>query len=164
MTHSGESLLSIVFKFVNFTILLAILIKFASKPIKNYLFERHQRIKDEIENRKKALDEIDSKKRELELKLQRLDAEVEEIRKKVLEEAYAEKERIISEARTLAQKMKDQAMLTKEQEIREIREMIKQEIAKRSIFEAERIIRETLRKEDHDRLVRDFIERLRSFN
>lgn len=164
MTHGGESLLSIVFKFVNFAILLAILIKFAGKPFKRYLTERHQRIKDDIENRKRSLDEAESLKIELKKKMDRLDAELEEIRKRVLEEAYAEKERIISEAKAFANKLKEQAALTREQELKEMRLQLREEIAKRSLEKAEEIIKQSLKKEDHERLVKDFLERLRSLN
>jgi len=46
MTVGGESLWSIAFRFLNFAVLLAILIKFAGKPLKNYLANRHNARKD----------------------------------------------------------------------------------------------------------------------
>lgn len=162
--HGGESLLSVFFRFVNFAILLAILIRFAGRPLKRYLSERHQRIKDEIESKNRIIMETESLKNEIHEKISRLDAEIEDIKRKVLEEAYKEKERIISEARELADKLKEQVALTKEQEIKEMRAMIREEVAKKAIAEAERIIRQALKKEDHDRLVNEFIERIRGLS
>ncbi len=162
--HGEESLLSVFFRFVNFAILLAILIRFAGRPLKRYLSERHQRIKDEIESKNRIILETESLKNEIHEKISRLDAEIEDIKRKVLEEAYKEKERIISEARELADKLKEQVALTKEQEIKEMRAMIREEVAKKAIAEAERIIRQALKKEDHNRLVNEFIERIRGLS
>ncbi|MCS7280334.1 MAG: ATP synthase F0 subunit B [Desulfobacterota bacterium] len=160
--HGEESGLSILFKFINFGILVAILVKFAGKPLKKFFLERHERVKNEIETGKTTYAQIETLKAELQRKLEALDTEVEEIKKKVMEEAYAQRDMIISEAKAFAERLREQAILTKEQELKETRLMIREKIAEKCVDEAERIIRENLKKEDHDRLVRDFIERLRS--
>lgn len=164
MTQAGESLLSILFKLVNFGILLAILLKFAGKPVKRFFLERHKKVKQEIGDKEKMLQEMDSLISEIKTKIGRLDLEIQEIRKKVLEEAYAERDRIIKEAEALADKLREQVSLTKEQEIKEMRRYVMEEVAKRTVEEAERLVVESIKKEDHARLVKAFIERLRNLN
>ena len=60
MTIGGESLWSIALKFLNFAVLLAILIKFAGKPLKTYLANRHNAIKEKIEETNRMLDEAET--------------------------------------------------------------------------------------------------------
>jgi F-type H+-transporting ATPase subunit b len=61
-------------------------------------------------------------------------------------------------------KIKEQARLTYEYEAREAREKIREEIGRLVIEKAEEIARKSFTEEDHNRLVDDFIERLRGMN
>lgn len=164
MTSGGESLLSIIFRFVNFAILLFILIRFAGRPLKKYLMERHLRIKDEIESKRKAIEETQTLREELEKKISAVDVEIEEMKRNLIEEAQKERERMISEANAFVNRLKEQIALMRQQELKEMTLLVKEEVAKRVIEEAENIIRERLKKEDHDLLVKDFIERLRGLS
>lgn len=162
MSHGGESLLSILFKFANFAILLAIVVKFAGKRFKNYLSERHERIKSEVESRKKEIEDGKIRLEEIRRKLDDLDREIDEVKRRVLDEARSEKERIMSEVKAQKDKVESQLSLIRELEISEMKKRLRQEIAERAVLEAERIIKSNVRPEDHERLVKDFLDRLRS--
>jgi len=84
MAGGGESLLSIGFKFFNFAVLLAILIKFAGKPLKNYLARRHNEVKEKIEETNRMLAEAEALKSTYEAKLAKLDEEIETFKKTVM--------------------------------------------------------------------------------
>ncbi len=164
MTHGGESLLSWVFKFVNFGVLVAILIKFAGKPLKDYLQNRRNTIKTKVEEANRMVQEAESLKAQYESKLARLDDEIAAFRKTITEEAQKEKEKIINEATEFASRIREQARIAYEQEMKDAMSRIKEEIARLTVERAEKLIAEKLTKEDHNRMVGDFIEKLRSLN
>jgi F-type H+-transporting ATPase subunit b len=160
----GEPILSIVFKFVNFGILVAILVKFGGKPLKNFLINRHNTIKEKIEEASKLLAEAEILKQEYEGKLARLDGDIEVFKKTIIGDMEKEKTKIIEEAAQVAAKIKEQALLTYEQELREVKDKIKADIAELTIKKAEQLIVEKISKSDHEKMVDDFIVKLRSLN
>lgn len=164
MTAGSESWLSWVFKFFNFAVLLAILVKFAGKPLKNYLVNRHKEVKERIEEAERLFQEAEAIKKKYEEKLIKLDEEIDAFKKVVVEETEKEKQKILEEAKGLALKIKEQARLTYEQEIREAKGKIKEETVRLTFERAEKLITERFNRNDNDKMVEEFIEKLRSLN
>ena len=164
MAAGGESLWSIVFKFVNFGILVAALIYFVGKPLKKFLANRHKTIKDKIEETQKALNEAQELRTRYQDRLAKLDEEIEAFKKQILTEAEEEKKKIVDDAVKFSVKIKEQARLTAQQEQKEIARRIKEEIARLTVEDAEKLIAEKITKADHEKMVDDFIVKLRSLN
>jgi F-type H+-transporting ATPase subunit b len=164
MTGGSESWLSWVFKFVNFAVLVAILVKFAGKPLKEYFINKHTIVKDKIEEANRMFREAQELKTTYESKLENLDKEIELFKMTVLEDAENEKKKIMSEAMGLVSKLKEQAELTYTQEAKEVTGKIKEEIVRLTMEQAEKLVKERLTKEDHNRMVEDFIEKMGSLN
>jgi F-type H+-transporting ATPase subunit b len=61
-------------------------------------------------------------------------------------------------------KLKEQAMLTYTQEAKEVSSKIKEEVVRLTMEQAEKLVKEKLTKEDHNRMVEDFIEKMGSLN
>jgi F-type H+-transporting ATPase subunit b len=163
MTVSSE-FWSWLFKIANFAVLVAILVKFARKPLKDYLVNRHMAVKTRLDEADRLFNEADGLRHQYEDKLSKLDGEIEEFRKALVEEAQRERGKILEEAQVFAAKIKDQARLTYEQDIREATARIKEEIARLTMERAELLLKEKVGKQDHDRMVEEFIEQLRSVN
>ena len=164
MTIGGEPLWQIALKFLNFAVLLAILIKFAGKPLKTYLTNRSNAVREKIDETNKTLAEAETLKRTYEEKLAKLDDEIAIFKKTIMSEIENEKTKILTEATQFASKMKEQARLTYEQEIKEVKDKIKNDIAELTIDGAEKLIAEKMSKADHDKMIEDFIVKLRSLN
>ncbi len=164
MSGGSESWLDWVFKFINFAVLVGILVKFAGKPMKEYFANRHKTIKQKVEDASKALKEAEALKTEYEQKLSRLGEEIEAFKKKILEDAEKEKQKILNEANQFAERIREQARLTYEQEKREIMSRIKEEIARLTMERTENLLKEKFSKADHSKMVDEFIEKLRSMN
>ncbi|MEI6153413.1 MAG: ATP synthase F0 subunit B [Deltaproteobacteria bacterium] len=164
MTGGPESIWSWVFKFVNFAVLVGVLVKYAGKPLKDYLVNRHQTIKDKVEEAERLLRDAEALRVEYEKKIAKLDEEVDAFKKTVFAEAEKEKKKILDDAEKYASRIKEQARLTYEQEAREVVGKIKEEIARQTIEKAEKIVMGKLTKDDHSRMVDEFIEKLRSMN
>ncbi len=164
MTAGSESMLSWVFKFVNFAVLVGIIIKFGGKPLKDYFVNKHKTVKDRIEEADRTLKEAMELKAKYEDMIENLDIEIESFKKAVLAEAENEKKKIMEESIRLVSKLKEQAAITHEQEAKEVTGKIKEEIARFTMEKAEMLVREKFTKEDHNRMVQDFIEKIGSLN
>src|SRR3990170_8078773 len=99
--------------------------------------------------------------KDFEQKLILLDKKVEEIYKQIRAEGEIEKKRIIEEAMKLAEKIKEQTRFTAEQEIKKAREEIKGEIAHVAVEMAEEILRHEMTAADHERLIKEYLEKVR---
>lgn len=164
MTTGGESWLSWVFKFVNFAILIGILIKFGGKPLKDYFYNRHKRIKDKLEQAEKMLQEAENLRKEYMEKLAGFDREIDAYKKVIYEKMANDERKMSIETLELATRIRNQATLTYEQELKETQYKIKEEIAKLTVERAKRLLEERLNKNDHDSMVEEFIDKLRSLN
>ncbi|MBA4418091.1 MAG: hypothetical protein C0392_09300 [Syntrophus sp. (in: bacteria)] len=164
MTSGGENWLDWAWKILNFAVLVGILIKFAGKPLKEYLVNRHNAVKEKIEEAERLYRDAGDLKKEYEAKLARLDEEIDAFKKKIVEETESEKRKMLDEARSFASKIQEQARLNYEQELKEVKGRIREEITRLALNRAEKLVVEKLTKNDNDRMVEEFIEKLRSLN
>jgi F-type H+-transporting ATPase subunit b len=163
----GENLpiwLQLLIQFVNFGILLGVIIKFAARPLKDYLRKRHDAVKEKIDEAERLLKEAGVAKTRYEEKLSGLEAEVESFRASVTEAMEKERKRVLEEAEEMAARIREQARLAYEQEMKEAMEKVRAEIAGRTIEAATVRVREIFKKDDHDRMVEEFIQKVRSTN
>jgi F-type H+-transporting ATPase subunit b len=163
----GEHLptwLRLVIQFINFGILVFVIVKFSAKPFKDFLKKRHDSVKEKIDAAEKTLKEAASAKAAYEAKLAGLEAEIESFRKAAIISAEEEKARILEEAQRLATHIREQAQLAYDQEMRSAMEKIRAHVAERTIKTATQQVRETFSLEDHNLMVEEFIQKVRSTN
>ena len=160
----AESPWSLLFKFINFAVMLGILVKFAAKPFKDFLRNRQAAIKEKVDEADRLLKEAESLKGTYEEKLVKLDREIETFRKWALEEAEKEKAKILAEAHAMAGRIREQAQLAYDQELEDAMSTVRAEIARRTLVTAEQTIRQIFKEEDHNKMVDEFIEKLRGRN
>jgi F-type H+-transporting ATPase subunit b len=160
----AESPWSLLFKFINFAVMLGILLKFAAKPFKDFLRNRQAAIKEKVDEAHRLLKEAESLKGTYQEKLAQLDREIETFRKWALEEAEKEKAKILAEAHAMAGRIREQAQLAYDQELEDAMATVRAEIARRTLVTAEQTIRQIFKEEDHNKMVDEFIEKLRGRN
>jgi len=142
---------------VNFAILAGALIYFVKKPFKAYLLKRRETVKERIEEAERLLKEAQEVKSLYAEKLSKLPEEIEAFRALALKEAETERTKILAEAQELASRIREQARLAYEQEMKETLSRVRAEVVAHTIETAEEVVRERFTKEDHDRMVEDFI-------
>ncbi|ROR03478.1 F0F1 ATP synthase subunit B [Desulfosoma caldarium] len=144
-------------RLMNFAIMVAILIKLLKKPVANFFSSRReniQRLLTELEEKKK---EMEAKAAEYQAKLAALDQETEQILAEYIQEGEAEKQKIIEAAEKEAHYIKEQARFAIQQEIKAAKESLQEEIAELSVNAAEDLLKKSIRPEDQDRLIDEFI-------
>ncbi|HKZ46567.1 MAG TPA: ATP synthase F0 subunit B [Thermodesulfobacteriota bacterium] len=151
-----------IWRIINFAILAAAVFFIVRYfKVKDFFANRRESIKAELEEAKRAKEEADRKVKEFEQKLILLDQKIEEIYKEIRIEGEIEKKKIIEEAMKLADKIKEQTRFTAEQEIKKAREEIKGEIAHVAVEMAEEILRHEMTAADHERLIKEYLEKVR---
>ena len=144
---------SLVIQAINFGLLLFILIKLLYKPLLAKMNERTEAIRSSLEEAKAARAEAERERVEHAAKLQASLAEAQSIRATALKDAAEEQRRLVEAARS-----------EMGQDVRRARQELRQEVADLATSVAERLIRKSLRDEDHRRIVDDAINRVERVN
>jgi F-type H+-transporting ATPase subunit b len=134
------------------------------KPFKGYLIKRRQSVKERIDEAERLLKEAEETKAAYEKRLSALAAEIEAFRASAMADTEKERKKIIDEAQGLASRIREQARLAYEQELKDAMAKVRSEVSQRTIEAAEAAVRRTFKKEDHDRMVEEFIQNVRSIN
>jgi F-type H+-transporting ATPase subunit b len=155
---------SLVIQAINFGLLLFILIKLLYKPLLAKMNERTEAIRSSLEEAKAARAEAERERAEHAAKLQASLAEAQSIRATALKDAAEEQRRLVDAARAEAARLVEAARSEMGQDVRRARQELRQEVADLATSVAERLIRKSLRDEDHRRIVDDAINRVERVN
>jgi F-type H+-transporting ATPase subunit b len=155
---------SIIIQAINFLLLLIILGKLLYKPLLGKMEERTQAIRKSLDEAQAARAEAQREREEHAAKLQAAYAEAQAIRAAALKEAGEEQRRLVEAARAEASRLVESARNEMAQEVTRARQDLRQEVVELAITAAERLIRKSLRDEDHRRIVQDAIGRVDKVN
>jgi len=151
---------TLIAQIINFLILVAILTKFAYKPLLKALADRQARIADSLETADKERSAAEQLKREYLEQLAQARTQAQAIVDKASKLAETTKDEILQEART------EHARLLKEAREEIVREQqraiaeLKNEVVSLSIAAATKIIGHNIDSAANAKLVTDFIDRL----
>jgi F-type H+-transporting ATPase subunit b len=148
------------FPILNFVLLIAVIVYFAGKPIREFFNARRATIQDDLHAAAEFRREAEVRYAKWQRKLVDLEAELEQIRATSRERAEAERERIVADANATADRIRSEATAAIEQELRRSREVLTEEAANLAVELAGNLLREHVTDADHDRLVTEFIERI----
>ncbi|MEX2221979.1 MAG: F0F1 ATP synthase subunit B [Candidatus Rokuibacteriota bacterium] len=155
---------SIVIQAINFLLLLVILVKLLYKPLLTKMEERTQAIRRALDEAQAARADAQREREEHAAKMQAANAEAQAIRAIALKEAGEEQRRLVEGARVEAARLVESARAEMAQDVRRARQELRQEVSDLAITVAERLIRKSLRDEDHRRIVQDAIGRVDKVN
>ncbi|MCE5313199.1 MAG: ATP synthase F0 subunit B [Nitrospiraceae bacterium] len=157
----GGSAMDWVWKILNFVILVVILYYFAKfMNIKGYFQQRKDLIENSIRESREAKELALKALAEVEERLKLKDSEVQAIIANAESSGQKEKERLIAEGEQLKAKILEQAKANIEYETRLAKEAIKTEAVEAAMQLAEQKIRQKLSKEDQEKLLSDSFRKL----
>jgi F-type H+-transporting ATPase subunit b len=151
---------SLIVQAVNFLILLAILWKLLYRPLLATMQARTEAIRKSLEEAQAARAEAARQAEENATRLRQAHAEAAAIREQALREAAEEQKRLVERARAEAKQLVDSAKAQLEAAVRRAREELRREVADLATAVAEKLIRKSLREEDHRRIIDDALARL----
>jgi F-type H+-transporting ATPase subunit b len=145
---------------VNFLFLLAILYRFLYKPLLGKMEERTVAIKRSLDEAQAARAEAARQQEENATRLRAAYAEAQSIRAAALQEAAEEQRKLVESARREAQQLVESAKAQMDSDVRRAREELRREVSEIAVTVAEKLVRRSLRDEDHRRIVEDTIARV----
>jgi F-type H+-transporting ATPase subunit b len=151
---------SLIVQVVNFLILLFILQRLLYRPFLAKMHERTAAIQKSLEEAQAARAEAARAREENEARLRAAHAEAAAIRAQALKEAAEEQKRLVDAARAESQRLIDSARAQMESDVRRARDELRREVAELATAVAEKLIRKSLRDEDHRRIVAEAIAKV----
>jgi F-type H+-transporting ATPase subunit b len=152
---------SLIIQAVNFIILLIVLHRFLYKPLLAKMEERAGAIKKSLDEAQAARAEAARQQEENAARLRAAYTEAAAIREQALKDAGEEQRRLVEAARGESQRMIESAKAQLEADVRKAREELRREVSDLAVAVAEKLIRKSLRDEDHRRIVDEAIASIR---
>ncbi len=153
---------TLVMQILNFAVLLILLYALLWEPMIQFLDQRREAIRQEIESARQSNQQAQERLAEYEKKL--ADARAE--RQKMVEDGRREgrrvRDEIIAEARQQAERMLQKAREETAAEAARARDELRQEIGALSVSVAEKILEREVNEADHERLIETLIKSLES--
>src|SRR5207245_6312267 len=143
-----------------FLFLLAILYRLLYKPLLAKMEERSAAIKTSLEAAEVARAAAAKQQEENAERLRAAYAEAQAIGAAARKEAAEEQRKLVEAARREAQQLVESAKAQTEADIWRAREELRREVSEIAIAVAEKLVRKSLRDEDHRRLVDESIARI----
>lgn len=154
---SGEVFWQVV-SFVLLVILLAYVLK---RPVRLFLMKRQDDIKNSLEQSAKKEEESRKNFESWERKLNSLSQEIAELHQKISQEGEVERQRIIERALEEGDRIQKQARVVAEQEVKKARSALRREMVDLSVELTEKLLKESTQPQDQERLVREYIGKMR---
>jgi F-type H+-transporting ATPase subunit b len=151
---------SLIIQAINFLILLVLLHRLLYRPLMAKMDERTAAIRKSLDEAQAARAEAARQQEENAVRLRAAHAEAAKIREQALQEAGEEQRRLVESARAEAQRLVETAKAQVDSDIRRAREELRREVADIATSIAERLVRRSLRDEDHRRIVAESVARL----
>ncbi|HZN52267.1 MAG TPA: F0F1 ATP synthase subunit B [Methylomirabilota bacterium] len=162
--HEGGGLISLdkslIVQAINFLILLFILQRLFYKPFLAKMGERTAAIQKSLDEAQAARAEATRQQEENETRLRAAHAEAAAIRAQAMKEASEEQKRLVEAARAESQRLVESAKAQMDADVRRAREELRREVADLATAVAEKLVRRSLRDEDHRRIVADAITKV----
>ena len=151
----------VFWQIVSFVLLVILLGRVLKKPVRSFLSKRREDIKNSLEQSAKKEEESRSNAESWEKKLNSMSQEIADLHKKISQEGEAERQKIIEKAVEEGDRIRKQAQVIAEQEVKKARSALRKEMVDLSVEMAERLLKESTQPQDQERLVREYIGKMR---
>jgi F-type H+-transporting ATPase subunit b len=148
---------SLIIQAINFAILLFVLHRLLYKPLIATMEARTSAIKKSLDEAQAARAEAQRQGEENAARLKAAYAEAAAIHEQARKEAAEEQRRLVDAARAESQRMMESAKAQLDADVRRAREDLRREVSEIAVAVAEKLVRKSLRDEDHRRIVDDAI-------
>ncbi len=153
---AANSMSGLVYPFINFAILVAILFYFLRKPTKAYTATRHSTLKDELDRVQKKLLDAQKQYQEYSQRLASMDAEVLALVQSIRSDAESTRVRIVTDAKRAADQIVIDSKRTAESMVSEFKNQIRVDLANQVITRTEALLKTKMTGDVHEQLKRDF--------
>lgn len=151
----------LVMRWVNFIILAVVIVKYARAPLAQFFKEKRAETSQTIKQLEEKRAEAELKIRDGRIQLKSSQDKLALIKERILAEGQKRKEKIIEEARQESRLMLTAAQVKIENQIRDAAEKIKIELIDMAVQRAEAKLPQLLVRQDHNRLIEQWMDAAR---
>lgn len=156
----GVLLKDFLYRVLNFSIVVAILVYFLTKPLKKGLAGRREEIEKALSEAKKAKEDAEAKFAEYDRKLAQATEEIAEISDAIRREGELEKQKIIANAKAMAKQIEQDAGKAAELEVAKARQVLQREAVQLAVGIAEELLKKNFTKDDDARLIDEYMQKV----
>ena len=157
--HKAQ-LYDFLWRLLNFAVLMYILYKLAWKRLVNFFRNRREDIRTSLAETKERREEAEERFKEYEVKLAKATDDIQNISEMIKAQGLAEKQKLIADAEKAAEKMKEDAKARMDQEVKKAGSQLRSEAVELSIRVAEDILKRNVSQEDHEKMVKEYMDRM----
>jgi len=152
--------LSVGLSWLNFGVLVFILIRFGGPIIKEMLRNRHLTIKKDLDEARALREQAEARLKEYEGRLANIEREIADIMTGIRKEADAEAQRIVGAAHEAATRMRKDAEFAISQEGRRLELELRREAAELAIDTARKLLSNKMTEADQKKLAETFVREM----
>ena len=158
--HGGPDWAYFMYHSIALALLLGVLVYFTREPLKNFLLDRSEGIRRQIEGAEAALASARAEAAELRARLERASQETEAFVRAAAAQAESERVAARERAEQAAERIRQEAKRSADQEIARARRELQDEAAQLATSIAAEILRQGMTPDDDRRLVGEFVEQI----
>jgi F-type H+-transporting ATPase subunit b len=147
-------------RLVNFAIIAGVLVYFMRKPVRDFFKNRSAEIARAIEESKQARERAAAALAEMERKMKDLEAETGRMIEDAKARGEKDKQTLVEEGRKVTADVQAQVKASIDIEVQKARTALAAEAALLSIDLAEGNIKEKINKQDHERILKDYLNKV----
>ncbi len=158
------SIMDWVWRFLNFAVLVVVLVVFLGKPMKTYFKQRTELIEKSIQEASAAKEAAESALKEVEDKLKMKDQEIEKIMEAARKSGEADRDALVQDGERMTERIREQAKVNIEQELKQAKEELKAEAAMLAVDMAEKKVKEKLSQDEQLRILEESLKKIEGHN
>ena len=147
-------------KSFDFIVLVGLLYWLLAAQIKEFFSGRRVEIKKNLEESVEKKAEAEKKYREYSEKIDKASVEIDGIFEMIKAQGITEKQKIIEDAEKAAKKMKEDAHARIEQELKGASDQLKAQAVQLSVQMAEEILKRSITAQDHEAMVKEYMDKV----
>ncbi len=161
-SSSGNGIPGEVFwQLISFILLILFLSYALKKPVRTLLIKRREEVKTSLEQAAQKEEVRKKDFQQWEAKINSLSQQIQELHQTISREGETERLKIIERAREESERIKKQAQIVADQEVKRARFALKKDMVDLAVELAEKLLRETAQPADQERLVKEYIGKVR---
>ena len=158
--HDSKEWIDLGKKTFDFIVLVGLLYWLLAAQIKEFFSGRRVEIKKNLEESVEKKAEAEKKYREYSEKIDKASVEIDGIFEMIKAQGVTEKQKIIEDAEKAAKKMKEDAHARIAQELKGASDQLKEEAVQLSVKMAEEILKRSITEQDHETMVKEYMDKV----
>jgi F-type H+-transporting ATPase subunit b len=151
----------VIWQIISLVLLIVLLSRFVKKPLAAFLSGRQADVQNAIEQSARKKEEAEALLSEWQRKVDSLGREIQDLHQRIRAEGEAEQKKIVSRAQEEGERIRQQAGVIAEQELTKVRAALKREMVDLSVELAEKLLKEAIQPQDQERLIQEYIGKVR---